>query len=297
MTAAALRGPRGHGSADQPCRRSGLTLFCGIVLACAVAAAGLLLAARRLSGGITAPLSVSGMAAAAALGLACTLLCDWLLAMTDSEQIRQPSRGLHVSPTGARLLARGGLAGFLWGASGAGGGPAVSLIAIAGVALGLLPLVDPRALLRPRGHRVMPSRRPTPSSVGDESLHGDDQREERETEADAACESVPEGIHAELLQRQVRTLTLHGGEAIRGTAVIRFDTGMRMAVVHVGFCPPFWRTPSLDLSTACDAAEIAVVAGELLAWGVRIEARLEEPAEEPFTIPVDFVATAPLSPS
>jgi len=34
-----------------------------------------------------------------------------------------------------------------------------------------------------------------------------------------------------------------------------------------------------------------VTAAEVLPWGVRIECRLSEPAEEPLEIPVDLLAT------
>jgi len=36
-----------------------------------------------------------------------------------------------------------------------------------------------------------------------------------------------------------------------------------------------------------------VAVGELLPWGVRIDCRLAEPADEPLEIPVTFVARGP----
>jgi hypothetical protein len=36
-----------------------------------------------------------------------------------------------------------------------------------------------------------------------------------------------------------------------------------------------------------------VTAAEVLPWGVRVECRLAEPAEEPLEIPVDVLAKAP----
>jgi hypothetical protein len=38
---------------------------------------------------------------------------------------------------------------------------------------------------------------------------------------------------------------------------------------------------------------VVVSAAEVLPWGVRVECRLAEPAEEPVEIPVDLVAEAP----
>lgn len=277
---------------------SRLTFFCGVLLTSAFAAAGLLLAVRRLSGGIVSPLSASGMAAVAAAGLACTLLCDWLLvaALPVDHKLSPPrERGRSRSLAGTRLLARLGLAGFLWGASGAGGGPAVALIAGSAMALGVLPLIDARELMR-RGWRGDPSpARPAPSAGRVSHREGDSQRTPS-PDADARAESGPQSFPEGMLQQQIRTLTLTGGESIHGTAMIGFQTGVRTAVAHVGFCPPFWETPAVQLDTIFDEVEVAVTAAEILPWGVRIECRLEEPAEEPFTIPVGFIATAPLPP-
>lgn len=79
-------------------------------------------------------------------------------------------------------------------------------------------------------------------------------------------------------------------ETAIGRVVVRFPAGMRSAVAHVGFCPPFPTTPRVAVSTDCDGLEVDVAAVELLPWGMRIECRLEGPAEEPIDVEVDLVA-------
>jgi hypothetical protein len=50
----------------------------------------------------------------------------------------------------------------------------------------------------------------------------------------------------------------------------------------------------VDVTTEYDGVEAVVSAAEILPWGVRIECRLDEPAEEAFEIPVDLFASAPV---
>lgn len=72
--------------------------------------------------------------------------------------------------------------------------------------------------------------------------------------------------------------------------MIAVSPDARTAHAHVGFCPPFAETPVVTVTTDYDGVEATITAAEVLPWGVRIECRLEEPAEEPFEIPVDVLA-------
>ncbi len=84
-----------------------------------------------------------------------------------------------------------------------------------------------------------------------------------------------------------------GSDCLRGTLLVAVPAGARTAHGHVGFCPSFRQTPSIEVSTEYDGVEAVVTAAEILPWGVRIECRLDEPAEEAFEIPVDILAQAP----
>ena len=96
------------------------------------------------------------------------------------------------------------------------------------------------------------------------------------------------GMAAGFRQRLERFETPAGDDCLRGQLLLAVPAGSRTGHAHVGFCPPFTGTPLVDASTDCDFVEAEVTAAEILPWGVRIECRLSEPAEEPLEIPVDI---------
>jgi len=77
--------------------------------------------------------------------------------------------------------------------------------------------------------------------------------------------------------------------------VVAVPAGSRTGYGHLGFCPALASTPTVEVTTAYDGVEATVSAAEVLPWGVRVECRLAEPAEEPVEIPVDLVALASAS--
>jgi len=93
-------------------------------------------------------------------------------------------------------------------------------------------------------------------------------------------------------QRFARYELPDGGDAVRGRITITVPAGAKSAHGHVGFCPAFGETPRVSVTTDYDGVEATVLAAEVLPWGVRIECRLAEPAEEPLEIPVDLAADA-----
>jgi hypothetical protein len=93
-----------------------------------------------------------------------------------------------------------------------------------------------------------------------------------------------------VLQRFERVALPDGSECIRGRLHVTVSAGARSGAGHVGFCPPLASPPTVQVSTDYDAVEAIVTAAEVLPWGVRVECRLDEPAEEPLDIPVDLSA-------
>ena len=93
-----------------------------------------------------------------------------------------------------------------------------------------------------------------------------------------------------LRQRFERRELPAGTERVRGRVVVSVPAGSRTGYGHLGFCPAFVATPTVEVTTAYDGVEATVSAAEVLPWGVRVECRLAEPAEEPVEIPVDLVA-------
>lgn len=95
-----------------------------------------------------------------------------------------------------------------------------------------------------------------------------------------------------LRQRFERRELPAGAEIVRGRVVVAVPAGARTGYGHLGFCPAFAATPAVEVSTAYDGVEVTVTAAEILPWGVRVECRLAEPAEEPLEIAVDLAATS-----
>ena len=103
-------------------------------------------------------------------------------------------------------------------------------------------------------------------------------------------EAAPAGA---LFQRFERVVLPGGAECVRGRVCVAVSKGARSGYGHVGFCPPLALQPTVDVTTDYDGVEAMVTAAEVLPWGVRIECRLDEPAEETIEIPVDIIATTP----
>ena len=95
-----------------------------------------------------------------------------------------------------------------------------------------------------------------------------------------------------LLQRFERIVLPGGAECVRSRLCVAVPKGARSGYGHVGFCPPLASQPAVHVTTDYDGVEAVVSAAEVLPWGVRIECRLDEPAEEMIEIPVDILATA-----
>jgi len=95
-----------------------------------------------------------------------------------------------------------------------------------------------------------------------------------------------------LRQRFARYETPAGNDHVRGRIVVAIASAARTGHGHLGFCPAFEITPTVTVATDYDGVEATVAAAEVLPWGVRVEVRLTEPAEEPLEIPVDVVASS-----
>ncbi|MFM7136682.1 MAG: hypothetical protein ACKO1M_06385, partial [Planctomycetota bacterium] len=94
-------------------------------------------------------------------------------------------------------------------------------------------------------------------------------------------------------QRLERFETPAGEECVLGQVMLSVAAGSRTGHAHVGFCPSFATLPIVEVTSDCDFVEAEVTAAEVLPWGVRVECRLSEPAEEPLEIPVAIRAVRP----
>lgn len=104
--------------------------------------------------------------------------------------------------------------------------------------------------------------------------------------------TAPAEVPGQFLQQFTRFTRADGVECVHGRLSLAVPAGVRSAAGHIGFCPPFPHTPSVEVTTDYDAVEAMVTAAEVLPWGVRIECRLDEPADAAFEIPIDIIAEA-----
>lgn len=279
-------------------------------IAVAALAAGLLLCARRGPGGIAAPAGAGPLSAAVAVGAVLALAVDRLV---PHLTVHRFAVRLGLSLVIAALVPAGATA------PGGDRGTASRLAAlpalVAAAAVMLAPLGSRARAARPPGRRATvrptpptpaapdrPARAAAPSPPADAPAAPPSPVEPPATApppiapraADAAAEEAPaqEGVCRQRLERYVSIAD--ATETVRGRIVLSVAAGSRSATGHVGFCPPFQQQPQVEVGTSCEAVEAAIVAAEILPWGVRVECRLDEPADEAIDIPVDILARAAL---
>jgi hypothetical protein len=246
---------------------SGLVVHAaGTLAAAAAAVCGLVIALRRLSGAV-APAAPGLLVGAVASGIALVLVADRARRGGGSPAAPLVARcGLAVAVAALALPPRAaGPAGWV-AVAGALVAAAVAIVrqpAVAGGRSATAGPADTRRSIRPR--------RPRPRL-------GSSRRDPQP------------GL---LRQRFERRELPAGAERVRGRVVVAVPAGAKAGFGHLGFCPAFVTTPTVEVMTAYDGVEVIVVAAEVLPWGVRVECRLAEPAEEPLEIPVDLVASAP----
>jgi hypothetical protein len=237
----------------------------------ASATCGLVLASRRLAGGFASG-DAGTVWLAAAAGIA-------LVAAADVA-------GRQGAGLAGSIAARCGLAV---------GMAAIALpprssgwlsIAAVGLALAVV-AVRPSARRAPTGrigrHTTTATDRPRRRSRRPMARH----------DSEAAPSRSDEPLPGRLLQRLERFESPTGADCLRGRLNLSIPAGSRTTHAHVGFCPAFAETPAVQVTTEYDGVDAVVAAAEILPWGVRVECRLSEPAEEPLEIPVDVFVKAP----
>lgn len=103
----------------------------------------------------------------------------------------------------------------------------------------------------------------------------------------AVARSVPPA--EQTLQELTRLRASDGVETIRGTVVAEFAANERTAIVHVAFCPPFERLPTVEARRiAGPACEVKIT--QILHQGVRLEVRLTRASTAAEHAKLEFVA-------
>ncbi len=104
---------------------------------------------------------------------------------------------------------------------------------------------------------------------------------------DGEPSQAPADIDETATQWLVRRREPDGGEAIEGWLRTGFVAGQRHAMAHLAICPPMATTP-VCYAEASDGPPAQVKVGQVLPYGLRLEIKLDEAAEEPCEVLVEF---------
>jgi hypothetical protein len=102
-------------------------------------------------------------------------------------------------------------------------------------------------------------------------------------DSDAAV--VPEDV----TQQLTRSQATDGTEELSGWLRTAFAAGQRTRSIHVAFCPAFAATPELEVEQV-DGPETRIKTAQLLPYGVRLDLKLAVAAEEPAAVLLQFSA-------
>jgi len=94
-----------------------------------------------------------------------------------------------------------------------------------------------------------------------------------------------------VLQQLARSRSADGVETIRGELVAEFAPGDRIAILHVAFCPPFERLPTVEAQrTFGPACELKIA--QILHQGARLEVRLSRASTSARRATIELVASS-----
>jgi hypothetical protein len=93
----------------------------------------------------------------------------------------------------------------------------------------------------------------------------------------------------EITQQLTRTQSADGVESLCGWLRVDLSPGQRTANVHVAFCPPFGRAPTLEVfQTAGPPTRVKTV--QLLPFGARLDMKLPHAVDAPASVVLQFTA-------
>jgi len=103
---------------------------------------------------------------------------------------------------------------------------------------------------------------------------------------------IPEAVPPdEIVQQITRRRNNDGTEQVFGWIRAAFASGQRTGSVHLAFCPPLGAVPELEVEQT-DGPESRIKTSQVLSYGARVDLKLAEPAEQPTTVLLQFLATA-----
>jgi|GEM_PF-1370035 len=102
-----------------------------------------------------------------------------------------------------------------------------------------------------------------------------------------ACEGEHTERDVATLHQQTRRRDDEAGEVIEGWVRVDFAAGQRHAAAHIGICPPLEQHPTCYAEPA-EGPDAGVKITQAMSYGVRLEVKLDEPAEEPASVIVEY---------
>lgn len=232
--------------------------------------AGLLICARRLGGALTEPLA-PGVLVAIAVGLALAAVLFRLATLANSSAGRRSMVTRWAAPS--LVLA-------LW-CAGVATGQAMSVGLLAFLGLLVVEETSSWGYWRKAASRTsattnqsgsLPVREPAASHLLDE-----------EPEEPGAGDALEPGV----LARWIRSRHDDGSETIEGAVRVLFQTGERQTQAHLAICPPLAVVPQC-FAEPTEGVDAQVRVAQVLPYGVRLEVKLDEAAEEACDVTIGF---------
>jgi hypothetical protein len=94
---------------------------------------------------------------------------------------------------------------------------------------------------------------------------------------------------ADVTQQFTRSVAADGSDVLSGWLRLELAAGQRVGSGHVAFCPPFAHVPELTV-TQRDGPPARIKAGQVLAYGARLDVRSANPATEPVVVLLHVLA-------
>ncbi|MBN1588709.1 MAG: hypothetical protein JW888_04265, partial [Pirellulales bacterium] len=100
-------------------------------------------------------------------------------------------------------------------------------------------------------------------------------------------EAIP---HDQVTQQFVRVHSDEGGDVFSGWLRVEMPAGTRTTNVHVAFCPPFTRTPAIEVQQV-EGPPGRIKTVQALPYGARLDLKLSQSSEEVAVVLLRFVAS------
>lgn len=275
----------GGGAMDRRVLGQGLLRAVASALLAALTVLAALLVERRLAGALAQPLSPGLLIAAGILLAGCAAVIRWVLfSRPDQASLSTVRLPLVFLPTALLFFA----------------GISLSLPASGYWSLGcfwLLLIGEEVGTLRPwwRSRKGLggasqspPAEPPLARATALAEPLRCDLLDAEQAESDDELAEVPPP--EDVTQQMVRRRQADGTQALTGSLRVDFAAGERTATAHLAFCPPFDRTPEFSAAAmAGPGAQVRAV--QVLAYGVRLEIKLDSVSRAAESVLVGFEAT------